>query len=83
MRIIIIAQSILRLQQREADSLPYRKLPGGCGRWEGGEFDMNRLLDWLEDLEDWMYDHSQALMTIGVPLVEVIIALIILKFIIW
>ena len=42
---------------------------------------MNRLLDWLEDLEDWMYDHSQALMTIGVPLVEVIIALIILKFI--
>lgn len=44
---------------------------------------MNRLLDWLEDLEDWMYDHAQALMTIGVPLVEVIIALIILKFIIW
>ena len=42
---------------------------------------MNRLLDWLEDLEDWMCDHAQALMTIGVPLVEVIIALIILKFI--
>ena len=44
---------------------------------------MNRLLDWLEDLEDWMCDHAQALMTIGVPLVEVIIVLIILKFIIW
>lgn len=44
---------------------------------------MKRFLDGLEDLKDWMYDHDQALMTIGVPLVEVIIALIILKFILW
>lgn len=44
---------------------------------------MKRFLDGMEDLKDWMYDHDQALMTIGVPLVEVIIALIILKFIIW
>lgn len=44
---------------------------------------MKSISDWLEDLEDWMCDHSQALITIGVPLVEVIIALIILKFIIW
>lgn len=43
---------------------------------------MNRFLDWLEDLKDFMYDHDQALMSIGVPLVEVIIALTILKFII-
>lgn len=42
-----------------------------------------RLNEWLEDLGDWMYDHAQALMSIGVPLVVVIIALIILKFIIW
>ena len=48
----------------------------------GGD-SMKSISDWLEDLEDWMYDHSQALITIGVPLVEAIIALIILKFIIW
>lgn len=38
---------------------------------------MNRLLDWLEDLKDWMGDHDQAIITFGVPIIEGIIAAII------